>query len=81
MCHLCRHPRFRLKATQGHISSSVVFVPDLALGCGVERAGTGGRGVVSAGTEVAVLLPEIWAASGADFSLDLCAQVWCQATV
>ena len=40
-------------------------------GCGVEQAGAGGRGIVAAGIEMAVLPPTIWAASVADLPQDL----------
>ena len=39
----------------------------------MEWAGPGGWGVVAAGTEVAALPPEIWAASVADLTQDLSA--------
>ena len=48
-----------------------MLLPDLVQGCGVEWAGAGSwgvKGVVAAGIEVAVLLPEIWAAAVTDFS-------------
>ena len=53
------------------VSLSVVFIPDLVPGCGVERAGAGGQGAVAAGIEVVVLLSGTWTASVTGHSEDL----------
>lgn len=65
------------EAAQGHIHCSVVFIPDLVQGCGVEQtgAGTGGWGAVATRIEMTVLPPKIRAASGADPSQDPSAPV------
>ena len=70
MHHLCKCPQFHSEAAQGCIHFSVVFVPDLVQGCGVEEAGVADQVIVAAGTEVAALLPETWAASVAVSSQD-----------
>ena len=46
-----------------------MFIPHLVQGWGVVWAG--GQGIVATGTQVAVQLQEIWAASEAVFSHDL----------
>ena len=67
MYRLGRCLQFHLEAAQDCFPFSVVFIPDLAQGCGV------GRGTVAAGIEVAVLAPGIRDASAADLSQDLSA--------
>ena len=65
------------EAAQGHIHFSVVFIPDLVQGCGVEQAGAGTRGwgTVATRIEMTVLPRKIRAASVADLSQDLSAPV------
>ena len=49
MRHQCRHLQLCPEAAQGHVPFSVMFFPDLVLGCGVEWAGAKGWGIVAAG--------------------------------
>ena len=72
MNHLCKHLGLCSDAAQGCVLSPEC-PPQLMQGCIVEGAGagTGGWGILAAGTEVAALPPEIWAASLAVFSQDL----------
>lgn len=71
MCCLRRCPWFCLAASQGYAPFSIVFVPDLMLGHGVECASVGGQHAVAAGIKVVVLLPETRNSSILDVNLNI----------
>ena len=77
MHHLCRHLQFCSEVAQGHSPFPAVLVLDLVQVCGEEWVGPENSldwdWAVRTGIEVAVLPPEIWAASVAVFSQDLSA--------
>ena len=77
MHHLCRHPQFCSEVAQGHSPFPAVLVLDLVQVCCEEWIGPENSldwdWAVGTGIEVAVLPPEIWAASVAVFSQDLSA--------
>lgn len=77
MHHLCRRLQFCSGVTQGRNPFLVVLVLDLVQVCGEEWVGQENsldwNWGVRTGTEVAVLPPEIWAASVAVLSQDISA--------